>query len=276
MAALRQAEDLGCEAIQIFGYRRHEFYFDPKITAQVSKKLDAEILSWRESLKTSPVKQVVVHARQVAILALSDFNRRKLAIEKLRQELELARMLGAHFFVFHLGPYEMGMDLNQGLIAGCEALDHVLRDLPKGSPGVLVENVPGGGRRMGASLEELKVIFGLLKAHWDQLGLCIDLAHLWGAGYDIGNQKGAESFFTSLRNTLDPALVRAFHINNTRTAIASHIDDHWHLAQGVIGADVYRYLMKQWPRAIGILETPKDTVNADEENIEFLLSQRKL
>ncbi|GEM_PF-2561266 len=268
--ALRQAESLDLEAIQIFGYRRHEFYFDPQIAPPTKKKIDDEVAAWHDALERSSVKRVVVHARHVAILALEEPERKFCAVEKLRQEIELARMLKAEFFVFHLGPYAQGSDLTEGLILACEALDHVLKDLPPGSPKVVVENVPGGGRRMGGAIEELAIIFNLLKSHDRNFGLCVDLAHLWGAGYKIDSTAGAEKFFESLREKIDPEQIALFHLNNTRAKFQSHIDDHWHLAEGVIEADVYRYLMNNWPGVIGILETPKDTVDADKKNIDFL------
>ena len=273
--ALRMAEAFNLEAIQIFGYRRHEFYFDPALNPEVRKKLDGEIAVWRKALRRSFVKHVVIHARHVAILAFEDEIRRNLAIAQLKREVELARILGAHYFIFRLGPYAQNMKLKKGLMLACGALAQVLESLPPGSPRLVLENVPGGGRRMGGTIEEISFIVEALKKRKQELGLCVDLAHLWGAGYKIDDEKGARNFFEHLREEIGKERIVLFHLNNTKVDFKSHIDNHWHLRDGVIGAGVYRYLMKNYPQAIGILETPKDSQDADRKNIDFLVSLRK-
>ncbi|MBI4668251.1 MAG: deoxyribonuclease IV [Elusimicrobia bacterium] len=268
--ALKKAQELGVQALQIFGYRRHEFYFDPKLPPQAKARLDDEIRIWRENLKKSAIKKIIVHARFVATLASGDPDVQRKFIAGFRQEWQLAKMLSAEYFVFHLGPYDESMDAGTGLKTAGEALHEILKTLPAGGPLVVLENVPGGGRRMGSAIEEWEQILGLLGAKEPRFGLCLDTAHLWNAGCDLSSIGQAEKFWHEFERRIGSFRLVLVHLSNSPMPSGCRHDLHSHLAEGRIPAEVYRYILKSWPAAAGIIETPRDAADADRKNFDFL------
>jgi len=267
--ALRKAEALGCQAIQIFGYRRHEFYFDPGLDESKRAQLEEEIKTWRQALAASPVRRVAVHSRAVAILAHRDPCLQKKSVQKFQEELALAQKLGAHYYVFHLGPYAEGMVLEEGLKLAGEALASVLDRLPPDAPKVLLENVPGGGRRMGSALGEWAAIFKSVEKYSSRFGFCVDLSHLWGAGFEINTAAAMRSFLNLFRGRVSGP-IEMFHFNNSKLDPGCRRDEHSHLREGHIPAQAYGACLEEWPQALGIIETPKDFPDADRQNLDFL------
>ncbi|MBI4370232.1 MAG: deoxyribonuclease IV [Elusimicrobia bacterium] len=269
LGALDSAEALGCGALQIFGYRRHEFYFDPKISAETRFKLKAEMDLWRDRLGRSEVKELAIHSRAVALLANEDKKRYVGAIKSFEDELRLAHLLRARYYVFHLGPYDGGSSRARGLDLAAGALAQALEDLPQ-SPMIVLENVPGGGRRMGSTLEELSRMASALRLFGGRFGFCLDAAHSWTSGYSLKTVDEAKRFWEQFESTIGSEKLALLHLNNSQLKLGCHLDRHAHLAEGHIPEDVYRYILKAWPAKAGILETPNDSPDANKENLAFL------
>ncbi|MEK7287035.1 MAG: TIM barrel protein [Elusimicrobiota bacterium] len=270
LRALENARALNLVAVQIFAYRRHEFYFDSSLSEEKRRRLEEEMAAWRETVKQDGVEGIAVHSRAVALLAIRDKARRGQIIVKFRQELELARMLKARWYVFHLGPYEEDGSLDEGLALAGAALEEILESARPGAPAIALENVPGGARRMGADLRELAAINRRLERFGAQFGFCLDFAHLWGAGYDLTSREKAQKFFEEFSGRLGAKKLLLLHLNNSNLPLAGRKDEHAHLDQGHIPAEVYAEALNRWGAAAGFLETPKDFPDADRRNIAFL------
>ena len=61
--------------------------------------------------------------------------------------------------------------------------------LPETPPEVmlLLENDVGAGNSLGDSFEQIGMVLNVLPQYEGRLGVCLDTAHLWGAGHDISN-----------------------------------------------------------------------------------------
>jgi deoxyribonuclease-4 len=64
--------------------------------------------------------------------------------------------------------------------------------------------------------------------------------------------------------------VKAVHFNDSKVALGSEVDRHWHIGQGMIGNDGLRRVVNHpsLNNVPFILETPRDSEDADRENIE--------
>jgi len=149
LEALRRALSLGCEAMQMFAYPRHR---DPS---------DQELAAFREAFSRSGLKRLVLHVRYLPSLASEDPARRGRSARLLARELSLARALGGDWLVLHLGAYSPGSDPERGMRLFADGVRAAFEESGAGVP-LLVENIPGGGRRMGGSLEELARFLELL------------------------------------------------------------------------------------------------------------------
>jgi deoxyribonuclease IV len=132
---------------------------------------------------------------------------------------------------------------------------------------VLVENVPGGGRRLGGRLEDLARLLDALPARV-KAAACLDTAHAWAAGYELSTAEGALKFAARAHRLLGDR-VRAFHLNDSRAVFHSHRENHWHLGRGRLGLEGLKVLLEreEYADLPAILETPKEP-GADAENLK--------
>jgi deoxyribonuclease-4 len=106
------------------------------------------------------------------------------------------------------------------------------------------------------------------------LGVCVDTAHSFTAGYDIREPDGLEATISIIRKTVGLKNVRAVHFNDSKAPYNSRVDRHWHIGEGHIGAEALRRFA-QHPKlahAAFILETPYDDPRADLKNLTTLRS----
>ena len=136
---------------------------------------------------------------------------------------------------------------------------------------LLLENVPGGGRRMGGSLEELARLHDALKPSINNLGVCLDTAHAYAAGYDCSSAEGALKFLSRAHRLMGFDAVKAFHLNDSRALVGSHREHHEHWGKGRLGSEGLKALLdrEEFAGTPAILETPKDGPESDLANLEF-------
>jgi len=253
--ALEEARTLGCSALQILPYRRHHA---PDA---------AELASFRAAREALGLRVLLVHSRFVPSLASSDADRRMRSVEHLVRELKLSDALGGDAYVLHAGAYSPGASDADGVALFADSVRRAA--LSAGFLGaLLLENVPGGGRRLGGTLEELARLRDALKPDEPNVGFCLDTAHAWAAGYDLSTAEGALKFTARAHRLLGADAVRAFHLNDSRALLGSHREHHWHWGKGRLGLEGLRTLLhrEEFARTPGILETPKEP-GADAANL---------
>lgn len=258
MAALEEARALGCRSLQILPYARHH---DPS---------PEELAAFASARRAAGVESLLVHSRFVPSLASSDAARRERSARHLARELSLCAALGGDAFVLHAGAYSPDSDLDAGVRLFAESVWKAVSSA--GWRGVLLlENVPGGGRRMGGRLDELARLQDALGPRLPGLGACLDTAHAYAAGYDLSSAEGALKFVARAHRLLGFDSVRAFHLNDTRALLGSNLEHHWHWGKGRLGAEALRTLLgrEEFAATPAILETPKDGPDADRENLAF-------
>jgi deoxyribonuclease-4 len=255
LRALDEAAALGCAALQVLPYPRHH------------SPTDAELAAFRSARSASAVEVLLVHSRFVPSLASSDAARRARSVAHLAEEFRLCAALGGDAYVLHAGAYSEDSDAEKGI--GFFA-DSVRRAAEKAAfRGVLLlENVPGGGRRMGGSFEELARLQDAVKPFLPCLGICLDTAHAWAQGYDLASAEAVLKFLARAHRLLGFDAVRAFHLNDTRAVLGSHREHHEHWGKGRLGLEGLKALLQreEFARVPGILETPKEP-EADAENL---------
>ncbi len=139
---------------------------------------------------------------------------------------------------------------------------------------LLLENVPGGGRRMGGSLEDLARLQDALKPSLPHVGVCLDTAHAYAAGYDCSSIEGALSFVARAHRLLGFDAIKAFHLNDTRALLSSHREHHEHWGRGRLGSEGLKALLdrEEFSSVPGILELPMGGREDDRASLEFVRS----
>jgi deoxyribonuclease-4 len=266
--SLEIAHRLGANALQIFSASPRMW---PQVTAQGFGKAlplaDAErFRARRNALGLGPV---VVHDNYLINLASPERVLRVRSIQAFHDEVVRAMALGADFLVAHPGA-SRGDGLPRAVEHLANAIRQATRGLSLGRLRILMENTAGQGTALGSRLEELKLIIEACPEL--ELGVCLDTAHLFAAGYPIHTAEGLEKTLQAIEHTIGLNRVHVFHVNDSKAAFGSRVDRHEHIGKGRIGLEAFRRFLNH-PLLSGrafILETPIDKPGDDLRNVQAL------
>ena len=255
--AARIAREIGCQTIQIFasnptGWRTPGD--DPEGCA-----------AFAEATRVSDLDPVVLHAPYLINLGTPDEVIWEKSIALLTWTMQRGGLLGARFVVLHTGSHR-GSGVEAGIARVAQGVERVWRESPA-AVSLLLENDVGAGNSLGHSFEQLNAILALLPGYADRLGVCLDTAHLWGAGHDISTRETTLRVLEECEATFGLTRVKVVHLNDTEKALGSHRDVHARLGEGVLGDEGLRTMLGD-PRlqhAAVIMETP---IKADENDKE--------
>ena len=164
-----------------------------------------------------------------------------------------------------------------GLKRVAESLDIVHERIPADGVMTCLEITAGQGTSLGYRLEHLASIIEQVKSP-ERLGVCLDTAHLFAAGYDFRGRKYA-GFRKELDSTIGIGAVKVLHLNDSKKELGSRVDRHEHIGKGLIGVEGFKPFVREkaFMKIPKILETPKDKEKEsgrdwDEINLETLRS----
>ena len=221
--AIAEARGIGCTAAQIFPG-------NPKAWRHVAmppERAAAALAGWRGA----GVAPLVIHAPYIINMASPEDVLYENSRQAARNALSRGVELGAPFTVIHLGSHK-----GTGEAAGASRLIAAALWALEGLPDwayLLLENNVGAGNSMAGSLEALGAL--VRDATHPQVGVCIDTAHLWGAGHDISTAEGVERAIEAIDRAVGLGHVRVLHVNDSPVGLGSRRDQHAHLGQGNIG-----------------------------------------
>jgi deoxyribonuclease-4 len=122
---------------------------------------------------------------------------------------------------------------------------------------ILLETMSGKGSEIGYRFEHLlQIIDGV--AHGAEIGVCMDLCHVFSSGYDIVNN--FEDVLFEFDKIIGLEKLKAVHLNDSRYKFNSQKDGHTPIGQGYIGLDSIVKIMNHPSirRLPFYLETPLD------------------
>jgi len=257
-----RAEAIGATALQLFTKTPNQWR-EPVIEAETRER-------FRGEMERTGMRAVVSHDSYLINLASPDPALNARSVQSFIAELERCEALGIPAVVSHPGNHidgrDAGLRRNAASYAGC------LERVP-GRVMVLLETTAGTGTALGRSFEELAELrHRIPEPHRARIGFCADTCHLYSAGYDLlGDYDGVWDRWDKVVGL--PHL-RCLHLNDSKTPFASHRDRHELIAEGSLGADPFRRIMRD-PRlrhAMKIIETPKgdDMVTLDRKMLRRL------
>jgi deoxyribonuclease-4 len=143
----------------------------------------------------------------------------------------------------------------------------------KNSIMLLMENTAGQGTEIGFTFDQIKKILEGVDDP-QRMGVCIDTAHTFEAGYDISNKDGLERTLENFDKVVGLKKLQLLHLNDSKTPLGSRKDRHWHIGQGMIGLEGFRNLVNHplLRHLPGIMETPRKDTIEDLKNMEVIRS----
>ena len=191
------------------------------------------------------------------------------SIQSLIAELDRCNKLSIPYLVLHPGAH-LDTDEASCLERIIDNINGIFLDNP-GSTTILLELMPGQGSTVCYTFEQLAYVSKHVHAK-KRLGICLDTAHAWAAGYDFASKKTYVAFWEQFEQTLGIENLKAIHMNDSKNPLGSHIDRHETIGKGTIGLEAFNMLMND-ERLFDIpkiLETPKETLDDDIYNMKVL------
>lgn len=260
--AAERAPEIGCTAFQIFTSNPRGWDTPPLAADDIA----------RFRKLTGAKLYPIAHMPYLPNLAAPDPGIHRRSVATLIRELERCEQLGIEWLVTHLGSH-----LGEGEEAGRErvvrAIDGAHREAASNTM-LLLENTAGTRNSLGTTPQNLAAIIGALKKP-ERVGLCIDTAHAFAAGYDW--REKSNPLYAELKASGLDKMVKMLHLNDSKVRFDGHADRHEHLGLGEIGLDGLRAavnhpLFRKLPL---ICETPVDAKRDDAENVRIARALRK-
>ncbi len=221
--AIGNGAEIEAEAIQIFAS-------PPQTWRQTNHKPEA-IEKFKTLHTDSDIGEVWIHNIYLANLAAEDPEQLKKSIDSVQFAMRIADAIGAEGVVLHTGSHKgRGMDAVADQVT--DALIEILRDAP-GTAVLALEDMAGQGGQIGKEFGELGLLLNRVKS--DRLQVCLDTAHAFAAGYDIGNTEGVEISMTEFDREIGLDHLAVIHANDSKIELGGLRDRHENIGEGHIG-----------------------------------------
>jgi len=247
--AIERACSIDCTAMQIFVKNNMQWFARP-LTRE-------EIRAFLNHVERGELLSVFGHANYLINLAATNPLFHTNSIQALAEELVRADQLELPFLVLHPGAH-LGAGEQAGLEKIVDSVDEVFRKIPKVRTKIALEITAGQGSCIGYRFEHLAHIIANVREP-ERLRVCLDTAHLFAAGYEIGSEPGVRKIFREFDRVIGRSRLVAIHVNDSKTGRGSRVDRHEHIGKGLIGLDAFRFIMRspRFRKIPKVLETTK-------------------
>ncbi len=251
------AQAIGAKAFALFVKPQRQ-WVAPPLKAGVAEAFKANCASAGIDLA-----HVLPHASYLINMATPDEAARLRAVDSLVGELHRCAELGLVGLNIHPGSSLKTGTPQEACARVSDSINRALEAVP--AVEVIVENTAGQGSYLGSRFEELAwIIDGVTDK--SRVGVCLDTAHLFGAGFDIADPAGYEKTFKEFSKAVGFDKLRALHLNDTKVAGGSHVDRHACIGDGVLGWETFARIMhdERFDAIPLVLETPDPDKWAEE------------
>lgn len=252
--------ELGCNTMQIFSRNPRQW--------RKALLSDEDVERFKKKVKKSKISPVVIHIPYLLNLATVKKSFFKVTIKEFIADLVEADRLEADYLVTHMGSYKGGTE-EGGLSRIIQALNKILKETKEVKTKVLLENTSGSGHWLGYKFSHQKIILDGLNRP-ETVGICLDTAHAWAAGYKINEPRGLKVLLDEIDQEVGLERLKIVHLNDTQEKLGSLRDRHYDIGKGEIGRKGFNLIVNhpKLREVAFILETPKKSENEDKENLE--------
>jgi deoxyribonuclease-4 len=268
--ALRNAEEVGAEAVQVFVGNPRGWALsagDPAVDRR-----------FREATSERGIR-VVIHTPYLVNLGSPTPQTFASSAALVAHNLRRAVEIGAEGVVVHTGSY---VDPDGGAARHAAAMRQVREALlpvlemvaDDHAPWLLLEPTAGQGRSLCAGVDQLEAYLAALDFH-PKAGICLDTCHVFAAGAPLDEPGGTTATLDRLVEIAGQGRLRLVHANDSKDPRGSFRDRHEKIGQGHIGVGAFAELLAH-PATDGvpfILETPGSR-KADDPDIPLLKQLR--
>jgi deoxyribonuclease-4 len=251
------ARAIGCRAFALFTRNQRQWAARPLA--------DGEIGAFRANCRQAGYGPAQILAHDGYLINLAHPDQEALARSRSAFAAEMGRCqaLGIALLNFHPGSTLRLCGAEEALDRVAEAISEALART-RGVTAV-IENTAGQGSNLGFRFEQIARIMAGVSDR-GRVGVCIDTAHAFAAGYDLRTPASFAAVWDDFDRIIGLRYLRGIHLNDAKSGLGSRVDRHAPLGEGQLGLEPFRLLMKD-RRFDGmplILETPESGRWAEE------------
>lgn len=251
------ANEIGATAFALFTRNQR---------AWQSKPLSNEsIAAFKENCKKfgyTP-EQIMPHDSYLINLGNPDAEGLQKSRDAFYDEMYRCEQLGLKYLNFHPGAHLKQYSEEKCFEVIAESMNQTISHT-KGVAAV-IEATAGQGSHVGYAFEHLKAIIDLIDDK-SRVGVCLDTAHIFAAGYELRTKEGFEETFRQFEDIVGFEYLKGMHLNDSKKAFDSRVDRHDSLGEGLIGLECFKWIMgdSRFDDIPLVLETPAPEKWAEE------------
>ena len=260
------AQKIGAKAFALFTKNQRQWKAKPLAGEHIEK--------FNERIEKSGIekKHILPHDSYLINLGHPDDAQRQKSLEAFIDEVHRCEQLGLDKLNFHPGSHLRKISETECLDRIADAMNETLRQ--SGSVTLVIENTAGQGSNLGYKFEHLRYLIDK-SIDKKRVGVCLDTAHMFAAGYDIRTREAYEKTMREFDKIVGFEYLRGMHINDSKAGYASKVDRHHSLGKGHIGLDAFKFIMNdaRMDDIPLILETIDDTIWDEEIALLYSLME---
>lgn len=255
--AVVNAKKIGANAFALFTRNQRQWFPKPLEEEEIARFKEKVVEFGFDT------RYILPHDSYLINLGAPEEDALKKSRHAFLDEMQRCEQLGLGLLNFHPGSHLKQISESDCLARIAESINITLSKT-KGVIAV-IENTAGQGTNLGYRFEHLAEIIDQVDDK-SRVGVCIDTAHTLAAGYEIRTEDGYRETMRELDKVVGIQYLRGIHLNDSKKELATRVDRHDSLGEGVMGMTLFRCIIndKRTDDIPIILETPDPTRWAEE------------
>uniref|UniRef100_A0A1I7XZ56 AP_endonuc_2 domain-containing protein n=1 Tax=Steinernema glaseri TaxID=37863 RepID=A0A1I7XZ56_9BILA len=257
--AIREASELGARACGFFLKNQRSWKW--------KELTDKQVELFQDALEkyNFDVENVVPHTSYLINAGSPAADTLEKSRANLLDDCKRCERLGIKLLNMHPGSSVGKIERNECVALIAESLNYVISETEKVV--IVLETMAGQGNTIGGTFEELKAIIDMVQDK-SRVGVCIDTCHIFAAGYDIRTSEKYEETMKKFGETIGWEYLKAFHINDSKGGLRSHLDRHADINTGYLKGSFKRLMNDlRLDNIPMVLETPSGNYKQEIETL---------
>ncbi|QCI28416.1 deoxyribonuclease IV [Caminibacter pacificus] len=233
--AVKNAVEIGANGFALFTKNQRQWFAKP-----LSEKSITKFKEWMQEHGFN-ADAVLPHDSYLINLGHPEVEKREKSLESFIDEARRVEQLGLKYLNFHPGSHLKKISEEECLDLISESVNHAIKETE--SCVFVIETTAGQGSNLGYKFEHLAYIIDKIEDK-ERIGVCIDTAHIFAAGYDIRTKEAYEATMKEFDEIVGFKYLKGMHINDSKAKFASRVDRHHSLGKGEIGIDAFKFIMQ--------------------------------
>ncbi len=183
---------------------------------------------------------VLPHDSYLINLGHPEDEKRQKSLEAFIDEAKRVEQLGLKYLNFHPGSHLRKISEEECLDLISKSINLAIKETD--SCIFVLETTAGQGSNLGYKFEHLAYIIDKIEDK-ERIGVCIDTAHIFAAGYDIRTKEAYEETMKKFDKIIGFKYLKGMHLNDSKAKLGSRVDRHHNLGYGEIGLDAFKFIM---------------------------------